>query len=428
MTAIALFAVFLVLVALKTPITMAIGLSVVAALAVSGFSEMLWIIPMKVLEGASNSSLLAIPFFVLAGNLMNAIGITERIFNLANALVGHFRAGLAQVNVLASVMLAGGTGAAVADIAGLGAVEIKAMRERGYTAAFSSAITVVSAIVAPFIPPSVPLVVYAFLSNTSVARMFLAGVVPGLLIALSLMIFNRVLATRVEFPQQEKASLPEIGRHVLSGSLALIAPAIIMGGILTGTTTASEAGVLASGYIILLGAFFRSLTWKALWTALTETILITAMIMMIIGFAGSIGWLLAIEQIPQDMARSLPEIVDSRLMFFLVVMGLVLLLGCFIDGVTIKLLLVPILLPLVDAYGIDRVHFGIVLQMSLILGIATPPLGIGLFVAARLSGAPLESIVKATLPYFIPLLIVLFLLLSIPQISLWLPDLVLGPA
>lgn len=426
MTAIALFAVFLGLIALKTPITMAIGLSVVVALAVSGFSEMMWIIPMKVLEGASNSSLLAIPFFVLAGNLMNAIGITERIFNLANALVGHFRAGLAQVNVLASVLLAGGTGAAVADIAGLGAVEIKAMRERGYTASFSSAITVVSAIVAPFIPPSVPLVVYAFLSNTSVARMFLAGIVPGLLIAVSLMIFNRILATRMDFPQQERASLPEIGRHVLSGCLALIAPAIIMGGILTGTTTASEAGVLASGYILLLGAVFRSLTWKALWTALTETVLITAMIMMIIGFAGSIGWLLAIEQIPQDMARSLPEIVDSRLMFFLIVMGLVLMLGCFIDGVTIKLLLVPILLPLVDAYGIDRVHFGIVLQMSLILGIATPPLGIGLFVAARLSGAPLESIVKATLPYFIPLLIVLFLLLSIPQISLWLPNLVLG--
>jgi tripartite ATP-independent transporter DctM subunit len=426
MTAIALFAVFLALIALKMPITMAIGLSVAAALAVSGFSEMLWIIPMKVLEGASNTSLLAIPFFVLAGNLMNAIGITERIFNLANALVGHFRAGLAQVNVLASVMLAGGTGAAVADIAGLGAVEIKAMRERGYTASFSSAITVVSAIVAPFIPPSVPLVVYAFLSNTSVARMFLAGVVPGLLIAVSLMIFNRILATRIDFPQQEKASLPEIGRHVVSGCLALIAPAIIMGGILTGTTTASEAGVLASGYIILLGAFFRSLTWKALWTALTETVLITAMIMMIIGFAGSIGWLLAIEQIPQDMARSLPELVDSRLMFFLVVMGLVLILGCFIDGVTIKLLLVPILLPLVDAYGIDRVHFGIVLQMSLILGIATPPLGIGLFIAARLSGASLESIVKSTLPYFIPLLIVLFLLLSIPQISLWLPNLVLG--
>lgn len=426
MTGIILFSIFLGLIALRTPITMAIGLAVIGALVMSGFDDMLWIVPMKVLEGASNSALLAIPFFVLAGNLMNAIGITERIFNLANALVGHFRAGLAQVNVLASLMLAGGTGAAVADIAGLGAVEIKAMRERGYRASFASAITVVSAIVAPFIPPSIPLVVYAFLSNTSVARMFLAGIVPGLLVAVALMLFNRVLATRQEFPTQPKASLGEIWRHVGSGAAALIAPAIIMVGILTGTTTASEAGALASGYILLLGAFFRTLTWASLTKALTETVLITSMIMIIIGFAGSVGWLLAIEQIPQDMARALPEMIDQRLIFMLVVMALLLMLGCFIDGVTIKLLLVPILLPLVDAYGIDRVHFGIVLQMSLILGIATPPLGIGLFVVSRISGAPFEDIVRSTLPYFIPLLCVLTLLLLIPDLSLWLPNLVLG--
>lgn len=427
MTAVALFAIFMGLISLRTPITVAIGVAVVTALVISGFSNTLWIIPMKVLESASNTSLLAIPFFVLAGNLMNAIGITEKIFNLANALVGHFRAGLAQVNVLASVMLAGGTGAAVADIAGLGAVEIKAMRERGYTAPFASAITVVSAIVAPFIPPSVPLVVYAFLANVSVARMFLAGVVPGLLIALSLMLFNRVLATRTEFPQQPRAALGEIWKHSVTGAFALIAPAIIMGGILTGTTTASEAGVLAAAYVILLGAFFRTLTFAAIWKALTETVLITSMIMMIIGFAGSMGWLLAIEQIPQDMARTLPELIDSRIVFMLSIMSVVLMLGCFIDGVTIKLLLVPILLPLVDAYGIDRVHFGIVLQMSLILGIATPPLGIGLFVVARLSGARVEDIVRATIPYFIPMLLVLLILLMVPQVSLWLPEFALGP-
>lgn len=427
MTAVALFAIFMGLISLRTPITVAIGVAVVTALVISGFSNTLWIIPMKVLESASNTSLLAIPFFVLAGNLMNAIGITEKIFNLANALVGHFRAGLAQVNVLASVMLAGGTGVAVADIAGLGAVEIKAMRERGYTAPFASAITVVSAIVAPFIPPSVPLVVYAFLANVSVARMFLAGVVPGLLIALSLMLLNRVLATRTEFPQQPRAALGEIWKHSVTGAFALIAPAIIMGGILTGTTTASEAGVLASAYVILLGVFFRTLTFAAIWKALTETVLITSMIMMIIGFAGSMGWLLAIEQIPQDIARTLPELIDSRIVFMLSIMSVVLMLGCFIDGVTIKLLLVPILLPLVDAYGIDRVHFGIVLQMSLILGIATPPLGIGLFVVARLSGAPIEDIVRATIPYFIPLLLVLLILLMVPQVSLWLPEFALGP-
>ncbi len=427
MTAVALFGVFLGLIALRTPVIMAIGVAVVGALVLAGFGGTLWIVPMKALEAASHASLLAIPFFVLAGNLMNAIGVTERIFNLANALVGHFRAGLAQVNVLASVMLAGGTGAATADIAGLGAVEIRAMREKGYKASFASAITVVSAIVAPFIPPSIPLVVYAFLANVSVARMFLAGIGPGLLVALSLMVFNRYLATRQDFPTQERASLKEIWSHTLAGAAALVAPAIIMGGILSGIATASEAGVLACAYVIFLGAILRTLTWQALVKALTETVLITSMIMLIIGFAASMGWLMAIEQIPQDMARAIPGMIDTPLLFLLAVMISVLLLGCFIDGVTIKLLLVPILLPLVDAYAIDRVHFGIVLQMSLILGLATPPLGLGLFIVARLSGAPFEEIVSAVIPYFIPLVIVLAILATVPAVSLFLPNFFLGP-
>ena len=178
--------------------------------------------------------------------------------------------------------------------------------------------------------------------------------------------------------------------------------------------------------MILLGFFLGTLSVRALWTALRETVLITSMIMIIIGFASSIGWLLAIEQIPQNMARSLPELIDSSLIFMLSIMVGVLLLGCFIDGVTVKLLLVPILLPLVDSYGIDRVHFGIILQMSLILGMATPPLGIGLFVVTRISGAPLESVMRATVPYFVPLLIVLASLLWFPQLSLWLPNMIMG--
>ena len=427
MTGAILFGIFLLLLILGTPIGISIGISVVGALVFSGFADTLWIVPQKLLQSASNTSLLAVPMFVLAGNLMNAIGITERIFNLANALVGHMRAGLAQVNVLASLLLAGGTGAAVADIAGLGAVEIRAMRERGYSARFAAAITVVSAIVAPFIPPSVPMVVYAYLSNQSVARMFLAGIVPGLLIVICLMVFNRILATRIDFPRQPPAGLREVWKHTVSGAAALLAPAIIMGGILTGTTTASEAGILASGYILLLGVIFRTLTMERLWKALTDTVLISSLIMIIIGFAGSIGWLLAIEQIPQDIARSIPELIESRYVFLLAVMSMLLIMGCFIDGVTIKLLLVPILLPLVDEYDIDRVHFGCILLISLILGIATPPLGIGLFISSRLSGAPLEDIVRSVLPYFIPLLLATVAIVLVPDLSLWLPELLLGP-
>lgn len=427
MTAIALFAGFVGLIALGMPIAMAIGVAVLAALVAAGFGDTLWILPMKVLEGVDNASLLAIPFFVLAGNLMNAVGMTARIFNLANSLVGHFKAGLAQVNVLASFMFAGSTGAAVADIAGLGTVEIKAMRERGYQPAFSAAITTVSAIVAPFIPPSVPLVVYAFLSNTSVARMFLAGIGPAIVIALSLMIFNRIRAITIEYPMQAPASAGEIWRHALDGAAALLTPAIIMGGILTGTTTAAEAGILACGYSLLLGVVYRTLDVRRLWAALTETVMITALIMVIIGFAGAMGWLLTIERLPQDLALAVSSAVDSSFLFLLVVIAFVLVIGCFIDGVTAKLLLVPILLPLVDAFGIDRIHFGIVMQMSLLIGLATPPLGIGLYIASRISAVPVEEVIRAVVPFFIPLTVVLVLLAAVPEIALFLPNLLLGP-
>lgn len=426
MTAILLFVGFLVLLALKVPITMAIGISVLGALISAGFGGNLWVIPMRVQEGVNNTSLLAIPFFVLAGNLMNAAGLTTRLFNLANALVGHFKAGLAQVNVLASVMLAGGTGAAVADIAGLGTVEIKAMRERGYKPSFAAAITTVSAILAPFIPPSVPLVVYSYLANVSVARMFLAGIVPALLIAAALMIFNRIYASVRTLPTQEKASLGEVWLCILKGTPPLAAPGIIMAGILTGTTTAAEAGILACGYTLLLSVFYRSFRLEYIWKAIGDTMLITTMIMMIIGFANGMGWLLAVERIPQGIAAAVPELITSRLLFLFAVVAMVLVVGCFIDGVTAKLLLVPILLPLVDAYGVDRVHFGIVMQMGLILGLATPPLGIGLYIVSRIADIPVESVVRSVLPFFIPLLIVLAILATVPQISLWLPNAVLG--
>lgn len=427
MTALLLFAGFVALLALKVPITMAIGVSVLGALWAAGFGNTLWIIPMRVQEGVNNTALLAIPFFVLAGNLMNAAGITQRLFDMANALVGHFKAGLAQVNVLASVLMAGGTGAAVADIAGLGVVEIKAMRERGYKAAFAGAITTVSAILAPFIPPSVPLVVYSYLANVSVARMFLAGIVPALLIATALLIHNRVTASFRDFPMQEKASARQIWISILKGTPPLAAPGIIMAGILTGTTTAAEAGILACVYTLILSLFYGTFKVSAIWKAISDTMLITTMIMIIIGFANGMGWLLAVERIPQDIAAAVPGLIESRLLFLFAVIAMVLVVGCFIDGVTAKLLLVPILLPLVDAYGVDRVHFGIVMQMGLILGLATPPLGIGLYIVSRIAAVPVESVVRQVLPFFVPLLIVLGLLATVPEFSLWLPNTVLGP-
>ncbi|WP_295805817.1 TRAP transporter large permease [uncultured Nitratireductor sp.] len=423
-----LFAGFVALILLRVPITMAIGLAVLSALVYAGFSDTLYIIPLQVLDGVDNPSLLAIPFFIMAGNLMNGVGMTDRIFNFASALVGHMRAGLAQVNVVSSLLFAGVSGAAVADCAGLGTIEIKAMRERGYPAPFAAALTAASAVVGPIIPPSISLVVYAFLSNTSVARLFLAGIIPGIVVGLSLMAFNYLVALKQDFPREERKSLPQIGRAAIDGIAALIAPGIILAAILTGFTTATEAGVLACVYTIALGFVYRTFSFRMLWQALTETMTITSVIMIIIGFSHVMGWLLAIEQIPQQLADQILLFTESRTIFLLLLIVFLLAVGCFVEGVPAKLILVPMLLPIIDQFGIDRIHFGLIITLSLLIGIATPPMGIALYIVAEVGKVPFEKVAVAILPFLVPLIIALLVITFVPELVLFLPNLILGPA
>ena len=427
MTAILLFVGFILLILIRVPISIAIGAAVVAAFSASEFSGDLYIIPQQILDGVNKASLAAVPFFIMAGNLMNVVGMTDRIFAFASSLVGHFKAGLAQVNVLSSMIFAGVSGAAVADAAGLGTIEIKAMKERGYRADFSAAITVCSSVVGPLIPPSIGLVIYAFLAQQSVDRMFLAGLVPGVLVGLSLMAFNRFLAIRENFPTQPKATFAEVRAHALDGFLALVAPAIILGSILFGFVTATEAGVLACLYSIVLGLIYRTLTFGKFWAALSDTMSMTTVIMIIIGFSIAMGWLLAIQQVPQALGDALFAITDNRNVFLLLLMVFVLLIGCVVEGVPAKLILVPMLLPVTDAYGIDRVHLGIILQLGLLIGIVTPPMGIGLYIMVEVGKVPFEKVTMACLPFMIPLLGVWIALTYIPGLTLWLPNLVLGP-
>jgi len=422
-----LFGVFIGLILLRVPISFAIGAAVIAAFLTSDFSSAMQVVPQQILEGVNKPSLTAVPFFIMAGNLMNATGVTDRIFNFANALVGHFRAGLAQVNVLASMIFAGISGAAVADCAGLGSIEIKAMKERGYKADFAAAVTVASSIIGPLIPPSIGLVIYAFLAQQSIDRMFLAGIIPGLLVGLSLMIWIRVVAGFRDFPMQPRAPARVVAQTGLDGILALMAPAIILGSIMSGIVTATEAGVLACIYCILLGLHYRELSWGALWNAVTETAAMTSVIMIIIGFSIAMGWLLAIERVPQQIAEWIFAITDSRHVFMGAVIVFVLLVGTVVEGVPAKLILVPTLLPVVDAYGIDRVHFGIVLQLALLIGIATPPMGIGLYIVSEVGRVSFDRVALATLPLLMPLVLVLILLTYAPMLSTILPDSVLGP-
>ncbi len=425
--AILLFTVFIALILLRVPVSFAIGAAVVAAFLTSDFSNAMQVIPQQILEGVDKASLTAVPFFIMAGNLMNAAGVTDRIFNFANALVGHFKAGLAQVNVLSSMIFAGISRAAVADCAGLGAIEIKAMRERGYKPEFAAAITVASAVIGPLIPPSIGLVIYAFLAQQSIDRMFLAGVVPGVLVGLALMLWVRAIAVFRKFPTQPRAPVREVARTGLDGFLALLAPAIILGCILSGFVTATEAGVLACIYCIGLGLWYRELTWTTFIKALNETAMMTSVIMVIIGFSIAMGWLLAIEQVPQGVADWVFSLTESRAVFLALMMVFVLLIGCVVEGVPAKLILVPTLLPLVDLYGIDRVHFGIVLQLALLIGIATPPMGIGLYIVSEVGRVKFDKVALATLPLLIPLIVVLIMLAYIPALSTFLPNLILGP-
>jgi len=425
--ALVLFAGFIAMILLRVPISMAIGAAVLLAFLSSDFAGDLYIVPQQILDGVDKPSLAAVPFFIMAGNLMNAVGMTDRIFNFANALVGHFKAGLAQVNVLSSMIFAGVSGAAVADCAGLGTIEIKAMRERGYRADFAAALTVCSAVVGPLIPPSIGLVIYAFLAQQSIERMFLAGLVPGILVGLALMTFNRVLAIRGNFPTQPPAGLREVLYTARDGLLALVAPGIILGSILLGFVTATEAGVLACLYSLVLGAAYRTLTFERLWGALTDTMMMTSVIMIIIGFSIAMGWLLAIEQVPQRLGDAVFALTESRAVFLALTIVFVLLVGCVVEGVPAKLMLVPMLLPIVDAYGIDRVHFGIILQLALLIGIATPPMGIGLYIMVEVGRVPFERVAIAAIPFLIPLMVALVLITYVPALTLWLPDLVLGP-
>lgn len=425
--AILLFTVFIALILLRVPISFAIGAAVVTAFLTSDFSDAMQVIPHQILEGVNKSSLTAVPFFIMAGNLMNASGVTDRIFNFANALVGHFKAGLAQVNILSSMIFAGISGAAVADCAGLGAIEIRAMRERGYEPDFAAAITVASSVIGPLIPPSVGLVIYAFLAQQSIDRMFLAGIIPGLLVGLSLMLWVRITAQFRDFPTQPRATAREVASTGLDGLLALMAPAIILGSILSGVVTATEAGVLACLYCILLGLWYRELSFKAVLSALNDTAMMTSVIMIIIGFSIAMGWLLAIERIPQEVADWTFALTGNKAVFLALLLVFVLLIGCVVEGVPAKLILVPTLLPVIDAYGIDRVHFGIVLQLALLIGIATPPMGIGLYIVAEVGRVSFDKVALATLPLLVPLIATLILLTYIPELSTFLPDLILGP-
>ena len=381
----------------------------------------------QMFNGVNSQTLLAVPFFVLAGNLMNGGGVTTRIFDFAASMIGHKKGGLAHVNVLASLIFSGMSGSALADAGGLGQLEIKSMKDAGFDEGFAGGITAASCIIGPLVPPSTPLIIYAVLANQSVEKLFMAGFLPGLLTTAALMIMCAYLAHKRNYPSEPKRSWGYRLNSFKKSFWALLTPIIILFGIFTGYFTPTEAAVVAALYTMILGFFvYKELTLKSFFKICLDSIKTSGTIVLMILGVTLFQFVISREQMPQAIAAFFTSNVDSKLMLLLMINIVLLILGTCIDALPLQMILVPILLPAVLAYGINPIQFGVVVIFNLMIGILTPPMGTALFVVSRVGNMQFKTLVKGVLPFLIPLIITLILLNVFPQITLFLPTLLTG--
>lgn len=381
----------------------------------------------QMFNGVNSQTLLAVPFFVLAGNLMNGGGVTTRIFDFAASMIGHRKGGLAHVNVLASLIFSGMSGSALADAGGLGQLEIKSMKDAGFDEGFAGGITAASCIIGPLVPPSTPLIIYAVLASQSVEKLFMAGFLPGLLTTAALMIMCSILSHRRNYPSEPKRSWSYRANSFKKSFWALLTPIIILVGIFTGYFTPTEAAVVAALYTMILGFFvYKELNLKSFFKICLDSIKTSGTIVLMILGVTLFQFVISREQMPQAIATFFTSHVNSKLTLLLMINIVLLILGTCIDALPLQMILVPILLPAVLAYEINPIHFGVVVIFNLMIGILTPPMGTALFVVARVGNMKFKTLMKGVLPFLIPLLITLILLNVFPEITLFLPRLLTG--
>jgi tripartite ATP-independent transporter DctM subunit len=378
----------------------------------------------RMVAGPDSFTLLAIPGFILAGAIMNTGGITERIFDFANKCVGHIQGGLGHANVFASIIFSGMSGTAVADAAGLGKVELKAMKKSNYDEDFSLAITGASSIIGPIIPPSVPAVVFGVASGVSIGKLFAAGIIPGLIMGICMSILIYFYSKKRGYPKERRASLIELGSSFKHAFFALMTPVVIIGGIMAGVVTPTEAAIIAVIYSLILAMAYKSIKLKDIPSFLKETADTTITVMFIVASASLFGWVLASEQMPQVLTNFFLEYISNKYALLFVLMLILLIVGCFMETIAAITILTPIFIPVVMQYGIDPVHFGILMILNLMIGLLTPPVGMVLFVLSSISAMPFEKIAKAVVPYLLLLVAILFFLTYVPSIVTFLPDLI----
>ncbi|MDI6764789.1 MAG: TRAP transporter large permease [Thermodesulfobacteriota bacterium] len=410
---------------LGIPIAFVLGLTSFVALLYSGNIPLL-LMPKEMFSGMDSFPLLAVPFFMLAGNLMNAGGITKRLINFCNILLGYVRGGLALVNIVASMFFAGITGAAAADASAIGSILIPAMTEEKYDRDFSAAVTAAASTMGPIIPPSIPMIIFGAIAELSVGALFLAGLIPGVMIGLSLMGVAYTISRKRNYPKQKVKTLKEFFVGLKDAFLALLMPAIIMGGILGGIFTPTEAAVVAVVYAFLVSfLIYREIRWKDLPKVLIDSIVTTSILMLVIANSATFGWILANHQVPQAVAQIFLSISNNKWVILLLVNIFLLFVGTFMETTASLIILTPILFPLAVKVGIDPIHFGLVMVLNLVIGLITPPLGVCLFIACSIAKITLEQIVKAILPFLIAAILVLFIVTYIPELSLWIPRMVM---
>ncbi len=462
-----LFASFLGLMLIGVPVALALaGSSLLYVLGEGNMPAL--VVVHRMVGGVDSFPLLAIPFFIMAGSLMNTGGITERIYNFALALVGWMKGGLGHVNVVGSVIFAGMSGTAVADAGGLGNIEIRAMRDHGYDVEFSVGITGASATIGPIIPPSLPMVIFGVMANTSIGQLFAAGFIPGLLMAATLMGMVAYYAHTRGFQRDAQFSWLTLGwafgelvAVLLTGYIAyelwfdedlkylplwlrgpapvamfvacalvprfqaflpLMTPVLLIGGMSTGAFTPTEAAIAAAVYAIVLGmGVYRTLTWRGLIRVSMETIETTAIILLIVAGASIFGYIITTTKITDNIADAVLAVTDTRWIVLLLVNVFLLVVGCFMETIAAITILVPVLMPLMTKIGVDPVHFGLIMVLNLMIGLLTPPVGMVLYILARVANISFERTTRACVPFLIPLLITLGLVTYIPQLSLWLP-------
>jgi len=414
--------VLLALYLFEIPVVYALGLTSLILMWTTSIPFEPLLVAQTMVSGSNSFVLLAIPLFLQTGLLMNALGLTDVIFDFAKALVGPIRGGLAHVNIIASVIFSGMTGTAAADAAGLGAIEYRAMREEGYDEGFSVAVTGSSSIIGPIIPPSVPLIIYGVIAQVSIGTLFIAGLVPGIIMSLGLMILCAIYANRRGYERGDWWSVGEIARTAYRALPALGTPILIIGGILGGLFTATEAGAIALFYTLLIGnVFYDALSWEQVLESFEDGMTRTASLTFIVAAASLYGFLIRRAQLPEVLAEAVTTVSTDPLIILLLIAAVLFVVGLMLETIAAITILTPVFLPIIEQTAISPIHFGVVMIITLMIGLLTPPFGVILFVLNAVTGVSLEEITKNMIPFYVPLLIALILAIVFPSVVLWLP-------